>query len=81
MTAPAPRRAADSIVDMTQLLLPGETNALGGAFGGSVMGWIDICAAVAAPWFSTVVASLTRAVFSEMSGVVRQIPQCATWTG
>ncbi len=42
------RRPADSVVEMTQLLLPGETNALGGAFGGSVMGWIDICAAVAA---------------------------------
>jgi acyl-CoA hydrolase len=42
------RRAADSVVEMTQLLLPGESNALGAAFGGSVMGWIDICAAVAA---------------------------------
>lgn len=44
----APRRAADSVVEMTQLLMPGESNALGAAFGGSVMGWIDICAAVAA---------------------------------
>ena len=44
----APRRGADSIVEMTQLLLPGDANALGAAFGGSVMGWIDICAAVAA---------------------------------
>lgn len=33
---------------MTQLLLPGDANALGAAFGGSVMGWIDICAAVSA---------------------------------
>lgn len=48
MSELAPRRAADSVVEMTQLLLPGETNALGAAFGGSVMGWIDICAAVAA---------------------------------
>jgi acyl-CoA hydrolase len=48
MSALTPRRAADSVVEMTQLLLPGETNALGAAFGGSVMGWIDICAAVAA---------------------------------
>ncbi|MFZ5438909.1 MAG: acyl-CoA thioesterase [Myxococcota bacterium] len=44
----APRRGADSVVEMTQLLLPGDANALGAAFGGSVMGWIDICAAVAA---------------------------------
>jgi acyl-CoA hydrolase len=43
-----PRKGADSIVEMTQLLLPGDANALGAAFGGSVMGWIDICAAVSA---------------------------------
>lgn len=44
----APRRGADSAVEMTQLLLPGDANALGAAFGGSVMGWIDIAAAVSA---------------------------------
>jgi acyl-CoA hydrolase len=44
----APRKGSDSVVEMTQLLLPGDANALGAAFGGSVMGWIDICAAVAA---------------------------------
>lgn len=43
-----PRKGTDSIVEMTQLLLPGDANSLGAAFGGSVMGWIDICAAVAA---------------------------------
>ena len=49
MSAPlAPRRGSESIVEMTQLLLPGDANALGAAFGGSVMGWIDICAAVSA---------------------------------
>ena len=42
------RRGSDSVVEMTQLLLPGDANALGAAFGGSVMGWIDICAAVSA---------------------------------
>ncbi len=35
-------------MEMTQLLLPGDANALGAAFGGSVMGWIDIAAAVSA---------------------------------
>jgi len=43
-----PRRGEDSVVEMTQLLLPGDANALGAAFGGSVMGWIDIAAAVSA---------------------------------
>lgn len=48
MSSFEPRRPSDSIVEMTQLLLPGDANALGAAFGGSVMGWIDICAAVSA---------------------------------
>ena len=43
-----PRKGSDSVVEMTQLLLPGDANSLGAAFGGSVMGWIDICAAVSA---------------------------------
>ncbi|MEW5850062.1 MAG: acyl-CoA thioesterase [Myxococcota bacterium] len=37
-----------SRVEMTQLVLPSDTNALGTAFGGTVMGWTDICAAIAA---------------------------------
>lgn len=44
----APKPPSDSLTEMTQLLLPGDANALGAAFGGSVMGWIDICAAVCA---------------------------------
>ncbi len=42
------RSGSDSLVEMTQLLLPGDANGLGAAFGGSVMGWIDIAAAVSA---------------------------------
>ncbi len=43
-----PRRPAESAVEMVQLLLPSDANALGTAFGGSVMGWIDVAAAIAA---------------------------------
>lgn len=43
-----PRSPADSVVEMAQLLLPGDANSLGAAFGGTVIGWIDICAAIAA---------------------------------
>lgn len=39
---------SDSVVEMAQLLLPGDANSLGAAFGGTVIGWIDICAAIAA---------------------------------
>jgi len=33
---------------MTEILLPQHANALGTAFGGTVLGWIDVCGAVAA---------------------------------
>lgn len=35
-------------VEMTQIVLPQFANALGNVFGGQVVSWIDICAAVAA---------------------------------
>lgn len=33
---------------MTELVLPSHANALGTAFGGAILSWIDICAAIAA---------------------------------
>ncbi|MCB0403673.1 MAG: acyl-CoA thioesterase [Bdellovibrionales bacterium] len=33
---------------MTEIVLPSHTNALGTIFGGVVMGWVDIAAAIAA---------------------------------
>ena len=33
---------------MTQIVLPAHTNRFGTVFGGTVMSWIDICAAVSA---------------------------------
>jgi acyl-CoA hydrolase len=35
-------------VEMTEVVLPQFTNALGNVFGGQIVSWIDICAAVAA---------------------------------
>ncbi len=37
-----------SRVEMTQLVLPGDANTLGNAFGGKILQWIDIAAGVAA---------------------------------
>lgn len=48
MPTPAPKSPADSAVEMTELVLPSDTNALGSIFGGKVMSWIDIAAAIAA---------------------------------
>ncbi len=47
MTAPN-KSPADSTVIMTELVLPQHTNALGTIFGGVVMSWVDIAAAIAA---------------------------------
>lgn len=37
-----------SMVTMTELVLPNDTNQLGNLLGGKLMHWIDICAAMAA---------------------------------
>ncbi len=39
---------SDSTVIMTQMVLPSDTNALGTIFGGTIVSWIDIAAAIAA---------------------------------
>lgn len=43
-----PKAARDSEVVQTQLILPPDANALDSAFGGKVMEWIDVCAAISA---------------------------------
>ncbi|OGU59627.1 MAG: acyl-CoA thioesterase [Ignavibacteria bacterium RBG_13_36_8] len=42
------KKVFDSIVTMTELVLPHHTNQLGNLLGGQLMHWIDICAALAA---------------------------------
>lgn len=37
-----------SAIEMNELVLPSHANALGSVFGGQIMAWIDICAALAA---------------------------------
>lgn len=43
-----PKRASESAVVMTQIILPSHSNGLNTIFGGQVAAWIDICASVAA---------------------------------
>lgn len=45
MTEGSPRASA---VEMNELVLPTYANALGTIFGGQIMAWIDVCAALAA---------------------------------
>ncbi|NHN58858.1 MULTISPECIES: acyl-CoA thioesterase [Halorussus] len=42
----------DSYTEMTEILLPNDTNNLGRALGGTVLHWMDICGAIAAMRFS-----------------------------
>ncbi len=61
-----PRSCALSRVIMTELVLPSHTNALNSIFGGVVMSWIDIAAAISAQRHSrgaVVTASIDRLSF------------------
>ena len=42
------RRPADSFTSMTEHVLPTHANALGNVFGGQVLAWMDVCAAICA---------------------------------
>lgn len=42
------KSAKDSWVEMTEIVLPHHTNAIGTVFGGTVMSWVDIAAAACA---------------------------------
>ena len=43
-----PSTPSASMVEMNELILPQHANNLGTAFGGTIMSWIDVCAAMAA---------------------------------
>jgi acyl-CoA hydrolase len=64
---PLPAKSVKSSqVTMTELVLPTHTNALDTVFGGTVMSWIDICAAIAAQRHASrevVTASMDRLSF------------------
>jgi acyl-CoA hydrolase len=47
VTTLEPKAPNLSRVEMTEVVLPGDTNALGTIFGGKVMQWIDVAASVA----------------------------------
>ena len=43
-----PKPVRQSLVTMTEMVLPQHTNAMGSVFGGTVMSWVDIAAATCA---------------------------------
>ena len=42
------RSQAASLTEMTEYVLPQHANALGNVFGGQIMAWVDLCAAICA---------------------------------
>lgn len=38
----------ESLTEMTEYVLPQHANALGNVFGGQIMAWVDLCAAICA---------------------------------
>jgi acyl-CoA hydrolase len=48
MTPLAPKSRAASITDMTEYVLPQHANVFGTVFGGQIMAWVDLCAAICA---------------------------------
>ncbi|MFA7229382.1 MAG: acyl-CoA thioesterase [Melioribacteraceae bacterium] len=60
------KKVNESIITMTELVLPHHTNQLGNLLGGQLMHWIDICAALASAKHSQrvcVTASVDRIDF------------------
>ena len=52
MADAATARLSSSHTEMTELLMPDDTNFFGRALGGAVLHWMDICGAIAAMRFS-----------------------------
>lgn len=60
------KKVSESIITMTELVLPNCTNQLGNLLGGQLMHWIDICAALSSAKHSQrvcVTASVDRIDF------------------
>jgi acyl-CoA hydrolase len=60
------KKVSESVVTMTELVLPHYTNQLGNLLGGQLMHWIDICAALSSAKHSQricVTASVDRIDF------------------
>ena len=51
------KMVAESITEMTELVLPNDTNLLGNLLGGTLMHWIDIAGAMAATRHSNCVVA------------------------
>lgn len=77
---------ADTRTEMTWIVMPGQANALGTVFGGQVMAWIDVCAAVSAQRFArcnVVTAAMDNLLFRApiKHGQVVVLQSQVNWAG
>ena len=78
-----PRPQVDSITEMTEYVLPQHTNALGNVFGGQIMAWVDLCAAICAQRHSgqmAVTAFVDDLMFQQPVRVGEVVTLCAKVT-
>lgn len=79
-------RPAQTATEMTQIVMPGHCNALGTIFGGVIMSWIDVAAAVSAQRLArrdVVTASMDTLVFRAPAriGDVVVVRAMVNWAG
>jgi acyl-CoA hydrolase len=72
--------------EMTWIVMPGQANALGTVFGGQIMAWIDVCAAVSAQRFArqeVVTVGMDRMSFKApiRQGEIVIIQAMVNWAG
>lgn len=72
--------------EMTWIVMPGQTNAIGSVFGGQIMAWIDVCAAVAAQRFTranVVTVGMDQLSFKEAirQGQIVVLQAMVNWSG
>ena len=76
----------DYIVQMSQIVMPADTNHFGNLSGGQLMHWIDICGAQTAMLYSTqnvVTAAIDRVSFDKpiKVGQITTLTGVVTWVG
>ena len=76
----------ESAVEMTELVLPNDTNLLGNLLGGKLMHWMDLAAGMAASRHSNhvvVTAAVDNLVFHHpiQLGELVNLKAMVTWTG
>lgn len=86
MSEPRIVHPSATVTEMTWLVLPQHTNNVGGVFGGQVMAWIDVCAAVSAQRFArqvVVTAAMDNLSFraSARDGDVMVLQSMVNWAG